>query len=184
MGRLAKGIGHGGVKAEEPETYIRGGGGVRLDGRRVAGYLLAFLLLILAVLTVLFTLIGAHNNSRATSLQRRGVPVQVVVTGCVALASGTGITQAGFTCRGSYTLAGRHYNEPIGGTAQFLAVGQQVSGVAVSDEPAVLYTATSARTTHPTWTVYVTPAVLFVLLVAVELIRRRVRKPTAATEVG
>jgi hypothetical protein len=162
----------------DSQSYIRGAGGVSVDGRRIAGYLLALCVLILGVLTLVFTLIGVHHNSRATSLQRRGVPVQVTVTGCVALASGTGITQAGFTCRGDYTLAGQHYNEAIGGNADLLAVGQQVAGVAVRDEPVVLYTANSTHTMHSTWTVYVTPAVLFVVLLAVEIARRRFRKST------
>jgi hypothetical protein len=162
---------------EETGSYIRGAGGVRVGERRVAGYLLAACVLVLALLTAVFTVIAIHHNSRATSLKRKGVPVQVTVTGCVALASGTGITQAGFTCRGSYTFAGHHYNENIGGSAQLLAAGQKVSGVAVRDEPAVLYTASSAQTMHSTWTVYVTPAVLLLLLVGTEVFRRRVTRP-------
>lgn len=167
---------HGGdVQPEEgTESYIRGAGGVRVDGRRVGGYILGFGVLILAVLTVVFTGIAVHHNSRATSLKQKGVPVQVTVTGCVGLASGTGITGTGFTCRGSYTLAGRHYNEQIGGTASLFTVGQQISGVTVRDEPTVLYTAGSAQTMHSTWTVYVTPAVLLVVLVGTEVLRRTV----------
>jgi hypothetical protein len=162
---------------EETESYIRGAGGVRVDGRRVAGYILGFGVLIFAVLTVVFTGIAVHHNSRATSLKQKGVPVQVTVTGCVGLASGTGITGTGFTCRGSYTLADRQYTEQIGGTANLFTVGQKISGVAVRDEPSVLYTASSAQTMHSTWTVYVTPAALLVVLLGTEVFRRRVRRP-------
>ncbi len=161
---------------QETASYIRGAGGVRVEGRRVAGYILGFGVLIFAVLTAVFTGIAIHHNSRATSLKQRGVPVQVTVTGCVGLASGTGITGTGFTCRGSYSLSGHQYNEQIGGTASLFSVGQKIAGVAVRDEPAVLYTATSARTMHSTWTVYVTPAVLLVVLLATELFRRRVTR--------
>ena len=97
------------------------------------------------------------------------------MTGCVALASGTGITEAGFNCKGSYTLAGNHYPEPIGGNAELLAVGQKVAGVAVRDEPAVLYSAASVAKMHSTWTVYLTPAALLLVLVGAELLRRRLR---------
>jgi hypothetical protein len=162
---------------EEAESYIRGAGGVRIDGRRVAGHILGFGVLILAVLTAVFIGIAVHHNSRATSLKEKGVPVAVTVTGCVGLASGTGITGTGFTCRGSYSLAGRHYNEQIGGTAKLFAVDQKISGVTVRDEPTVLYTASSAQTMHSTWTVYVTPAVLLVVLVAAVVFRRRVTRP-------
>jgi hypothetical protein len=161
---------------QETESYIRGAGGVRIEGRRVAAFILAFGVLIFAVLTAVFTGIAIHHNSRATSLKQRGVPVQVTVTGCVGLASGTGITGTGFTCRGSYTLSGHQYNEQIGGTANLFAVGQKIEGVAVRDEPAVLYTATSARTMHSTWTVYITPAVLLMVLIATEVSRRRVTR--------
>ena len=160
----------------EDDSYVRGAAGsVRLDGRRVSGYLLLFSELILVVLTVVFTIIAAHHNSRATSLKQKGVPVEVTVTGCVALASGTGITQAGFTCRGSYTLAGKSYTEIIGGSAVQLGAGQKVAAVAVRDDPTVIYTASSVQTMHSTWTVYITPAVLLVVLVGTELLRRRLR---------
>jgi hypothetical protein len=162
------------VSSQEPDSYVRGGGAVHLDGRRVAGYLLLLCELILAVLTVVFTIIAVHHNSRATSLKQKGVAVEVTVTGCVALASGTGITQAGFTCKGSYALAGKRYTENIGGSGAQLAVGQKVAAVAVRDEPTVIYTARSAKTMHSTWTVYITPAVLLAVLAAVELFRRRV----------
>jgi hypothetical protein len=164
---------------QETESYIRGAGGIRIEGRRVAGYILGFGVLILAVLTVVFTGIAVHHNSRATSLRQQGVPVQVTVTGCVGLASGTGITGTGFTCRGSYLLAGRHYNEQIGGTAKLFPVGQKIAGVAVRDEPAVLYTAASAQTMHSTWTVYVTPAALLAVLVGTLVCWRRVTRPRA-----
>lgn len=157
------------------ESYIRGGGGVQVDGRRVGAWLLASCALLLAALTVVFTIIAAHHNSRATSLKKRGVAVEVTVTGCVALASGTGITQAGFVCTGSYVLDGRHYVERIGGSAVQLLPGQKVAAVAVSNEPTVIYTAVSARTMHSTWTVYLTPAGLLVLLIAVLMVLRRVR---------
>jgi hypothetical protein len=162
---------------EDGESYIRGGSSVRIDGRRLAALLKLLALLILAALTVIFTLIGIHHNSRATSLKKRGVPVAVTVTGCVALASGTGITQAGFNCKGTYTLAGKQYHEPIGGNAELLPVGQKLAGVAVRDQPAVLYTASSVAKMHSTWTVYVIPGVLLVVLVGTELLRRRLRLP-------
>jgi hypothetical protein len=161
------------VNSGEPDAYVRGGGTVRVDGRRVVGYLLLVCELTLAVLTVVFTLIAVHHNSRATSLKQKGVAVEVTVTGCVALASGTGITQAGFTCKGSYALAGKSYTETIGGSAIQLAVGQKVPAVAVRDEPTVVYTASSAQAMNSSWTVYVTPAVLLVVLIGTEVLRRR-----------
>jgi hypothetical protein len=161
-------------------SYIRGAGGVPVDGRRMARILVGLAVLVLSALTVIFTAIAIHHNSRITSLKQRGVPVQVTVTGCRAMASGTGITEAGFSCRGSYTLAGRPYTEPIGGSARQLTVGQKLAGVAVRDEPQVLYTVSSVTGSHSTWTVYITPALLLLAAAGTELFRRRLRSPAEA----
>lgn len=158
----------------EEEGYIRGAGGVATDGRRVAVWILTVVAAILAALTIVFVLVAVHHNSRATSLKRRGAPVTVTVTSCVALASGTGITQAGFVCKGSYLFAGRHYIETIGGSSTQLTAGQQVPSVVVRDEPTVVYAASSAAKMHPTWTVYLTPAGLLVALAVLLLWLRAV----------
>lgn len=60
--------------------YIRGGG-VQLDNRRVVRVVVALCLVGLTVLVVVLSLAAVHENSRSSTLQRRGVPVDVTVTG-------------------------------------------------------------------------------------------------------
>ena len=93
------------------------GAGVQIDGRRIARVLLGLVLATLAVLVVVFTVIGIHNNRQIDQLRNQGVPVAVTVTVCQGLLGGSGSNSAGYSCRGTYELDGHRYDEVLPGTA-------------------------------------------------------------------
>jgi hypothetical protein len=105
------------------------------------------------------------QNSRLSTLRNQGVPVQMTVTGCVAITSGIGMGVKYWECRGSYTLGGHTYNEVIGASRAHLPVGQQVSAIAVPGHPALVSTSTNVSQRHSSFTPYVTPIILAALSV-------------------
>jgi hypothetical protein len=120
----------------------------------------------LLVLTVSFSLVGAHKNQQIDELRSHGVPVAFTVTTCQELLGGSGSNGAGFNCQGTYTLDGRRYREPLPGTAAH-ASGSTVAAIAVPSDPTLVSTAQIVRSEHASWHVYVLPAVFFVLFLAV-----------------
>ena len=92
------------------------GAGVQISGRRVGQVVLGIVLATLAVLVVVFTIVGVHNNQQNDQLHNQGVPVTFTVTGCLGLLGGSGSNAAGYTCRGTYELDGHRYNERLPGT--------------------------------------------------------------------
>jgi hypothetical protein len=139
--------GAGNDEPEPPGGYIRGGAGVTTDARQVLRIALWAFLGSLAILTIALVVNGLHHNARAQRLQHHGVAVPVIVTSCLGQATGTGITVNGFTCRGSFMLNDRHYNEVIGGSAALLNRGQAVHGVVDPSDPSNLSTAAAVQHT-------------------------------------
>jgi hypothetical protein len=161
-------------------AYIRGGAGMAVDTGRAVRIFGLFCLAALATLVILLTISASHQNSRLSRLQHHGVPVNVTVTGCVGLASGTGVTQYGFTCRGTFTLDGHSYNEVIGGSNSIHAPGEVLQALTIPSDPTLLSTTTAVEHRHSSHTVYITPAILlgvFVLGVILYIgISRRTRR--------
>jgi hypothetical protein len=147
--------------------YIRGGGGVDVDGRLVVRILLGLFVATLSILVAVLTAEAVHDNAQHVRLHRHGIPVNVTVTGCVGLASGTGITVAGYTCRGSFTVNGRTYDDVIGGSADLHQPGDRLRGVTDPSNPRILATAESVASEHPSRGAFVTPALLLLLLVLI-----------------
>ena len=85
------------------------GAGVSVDARRVGQVALGIVLVTLAVLAVVFTIVGIHTNQQDDRLHDDGVPVTFTVTGCLGLLGGSGSNAAGYACRGTYTIDGKHY---------------------------------------------------------------------------
>jgi hypothetical protein len=151
------------------------GAGVQIDGRRVAQVVLGIVLVTLAVLAVLFTVIGIHNNRQTNELHDQGVPVTVTVTSCQALIAGSGSNVAGFSCAGSYELDGHRYDELLPGTAEH-APGDMIRAVAVPTDPTLVSPVSVIDNEHASDSVFILPAVLlvvFVAIVVVLLLRRR-----------
>ena len=77
------------------------GAGVQVDARRVGRVALGIVLATLAVLAVVFTIVGVHTNQQDDRLHRDGVPVTFTVAGCLGLLGGSGSNAAGYSCHGS-----------------------------------------------------------------------------------
>jgi hypothetical protein len=140
--------------------YIRGGGGVEVDNRRLFRWAGIICVLALAGVVVALAISAAADDSRQTRLKKHGVPVGVTVTGCVGIGSGIGQATYSYTCRGSYRLDGNDYNAVISGVNQALPAGEMIQGVTIRGEPGVLSTAEAAAKQHSSWTPFVTPIVV------------------------
>ncbi len=129
-------------------------------------------------MVVLF--VGAlHKNSQITDLRSHGVGVPFTVTSCLGLLGGSGSNGAGYSCRGSFTVDGHRYTEPIPGTADH-APGTILRSVTVPGDPALVITAHDLAAEHTSGRVFVLPTILLVVLavlVGVVLLGRRRRRP-------
>jgi hypothetical protein len=155
--------------ADQPEDvagsgYIRGGGGI-VNPRGLFRVVVGSAIVALAVLVLVLTIEAVHKNSRIHGLQRRGVPVDVTVTSCLGILSGTGITVTSFECSGSFDLAGRSYSAVIAGSNINHAAGDVVKAVADPKHPTSISTPSSLVNAHSSWRAFIGPAVLFLLLV-------------------
>jgi hypothetical protein len=163
----------------EAVSVLRGPA-VSVNSKRIAQILLVLGMATLAVLGVLLLVSGAHRNAQITELHQHGQKVQISVSGCIGVASGSGSTPATFTCRGSFALSGHRHNEIIGGQTARLNVGSIVQGVAVPDDPALVATTRSVATEHTSFSVFILPIVLLVAfagLTIVIVLRRRGSSP-------
>ena len=61
-------------------------------------------------------------------MHHRGVPVDVTVTNCFGILSGTGITVTSFQCNGSFNLDGRSYDATVAGSDVNHSSGDVVEG--------------------------------------------------------
>jgi hypothetical protein len=155
--------------SRDEKSYIRGGGGVAIQTRRVLGAVAALCVLVLVVLVVDLTISAAHGNAQLSTLRHKGVPVKVTVTGCLAIGSGVGMGIEYYQCRGSYTLGGVSHTEVIRGSRTLLDAGQQLPAVAVPGQPALVSTVSAVAKSQSAWTLYVVPALLGVAAVVVML---------------
>jgi hypothetical protein len=166
-----------GVEPADRVGQLRGAG-VSVDGRRVGQVVIGIVLVTLLVLTIVFTLVGVHTNQQDDRLHDNGVPVTFTVTGCLGLLGGSGSNAAGYSCRGSYTLHGRTYSEPLPGDS-FHRPGSTVAAVAVPGDPALVSPTSIVVTEHSSASVFVLPIILFaalLVLVAVLLALHRRRQ--------
>jgi hypothetical protein len=160
------------------DTYIRGGGGT-IDRRRVSQLTVGFVIAALAVLAAVLAVQAHEHNARQSRLRSHGVPVQVTVTHCYGIASGTGITQAGYSCAGRYTLGGRPHVGDVAGTSADHRPGTVIDAVVDPRDPANLSSSQSVASSPAAWHAYIaalaTAAVLVALVGATLVITRRRR---------
>jgi hypothetical protein len=133
-----------------PDTtaYIRGGGGVLMNPRRLAGILVWICAVALVGIAAYLAVSAAQQGSRLTLLRDRGVPVDIAVTGCRGISSGVGMGIEYWQCSGSFTLEGRTYNEIINGSRKLVDPGRHVAGVVVPGRPDLLTDASAVRGAH------------------------------------
>jgi hypothetical protein len=156
------------------------GARVEVDVRRAGRVVLGICLLGLAVLVVVLFVAGADKNAQIDQLRNHGVAVNVTVTGCLGLLGGSGSNAAGYACRGTFTLDGHRYRESVPGNV-LRPPGTKVPAVAVPGSPPLLDTRHAVATEHTSWSVFVVPTILLVVLLlvvgALVLRRRHVRSP-------
>jgi hypothetical protein len=165
------------------ESYIRGGGAVNADPRRVVLALLGLGVVVLLALTVLTFLSTADSRSKADRLKALGVPVAVTVTHCTGITSGIGMGVEYFSCEGSFRLGGAAYRETLLGNRSRLPAGSVVAARVVPGEPASV-TAAAGSARADSYTVPIVLAVLTVLSgAATVLVARRYSSTAGAAEV-
>lgn len=130
----------------------------------------------LAALSAILFVAGAHKNAEITALRHHGVPVEVTVTGCLAMLSGSGSNAAGDTCHGTFELDGQRYSATIPGDA-LLPPGSTLRLFTAKSDPGILATAHQVRSEQASWRVFILPVallmVLLALVTAVTIRRRR-----------
>ena len=155
----------------------------QVDSRRVAQVALGIVLGTLAVLGVVFTVVGIHTNQQIDRLHNQGVPVTFTVTGCLGLLGGSGSNAAGYSCRGTYSARRPPLQRATSRATRSTGPGSTVAAIAVPGDPALVSPAAIVNTEHSSASVFVLPAVLAASVLV--LSRRRWswwrRRRTAAT---
>ena len=179
-GTDAAGTDAAGTSSDQPLTVLRGNG-VDIDPRRAARWVLAVCVMALFVVALILLVAGVQKNSQSNELANHGVRVEVRVTSCLGLLGGSGSNGAGYACKGTYDYQGRQYAQDIPGNARF-APGSTVAGVIAPDDPGLLSTPSEVAAQPASGSVFVAPAVLFVVFVLalvalIAMVRRGRRAP-------
>lgn len=172
------------IERPDDASYVRGAkGGV--DRRQALRFMASVGITALIALTVVLTIQAVHENGRLSRLHRNGVAVTATVTGCVALASGTGITESGYRCTASFTLDGHPYVAVLAGTDTLYSTGETVAAVVARNEPDNLSTAEAVNRDHASWTAFIPPTITLLIGVLFALFivgrRRRPRSPRSGS---
>lgn len=169
------------ARADAPVSTLRGASRPSVDGRKAAHIVVGLTMATLAVLGIVFIVVGVNKNNQINELKSKGVPVTFVVTKCVGQLGGSGSNVAGYACQGSYVIDGRRYFETLPGSSYY-APGARVPGVSVRSDPNLLSTPAIVRSDRSSAAVFVLPIVLLgacALILLVVVLRRR-QPPTAA----
>jgi hypothetical protein len=112
-----------------------------------------------------------------SDLQHHGVSVSVTVTTCTGELGGSGSNLADYRCVGTFILNGQRFHDTIPGTV-FRATGSRAEFITAKDHPGLLATSLQVRTEHTSWSVFILPFVLLVVLIAflTVVLRRRTRR--------
>ena len=115
-----------------------------------------------AAVVVLFVA-GLQKNAQITLLRDQGVAVEVTVSDCFGLMGGSGSNLTGYECRGTFTLDGHRYDDPIPGGAPY-SPGTTLQAVSVPEDPALLSTPRAMAAQQASWRVFVLPVLLLTTL--------------------
>ena len=153
---------HGGEPADRVGA-LRGAGVGSVDTRRLGRILVGVVLATLAVLVVVFTVVGVHKNHQNDRLHNDGVPVTFTVTSCTGLLGGSGSNVAGYVCHGTLH-ARRPHLQRAAARQRFHRPGSTVPAVAVPGDPALVSPAAMVATEHSSAGVFVVPRILSCVL--------------------
>jgi hypothetical protein len=178
---------HRGVSTESGRVGTLRGATVSFNPRRLVQVAVGLVLVTLAVTAIVLAVAGIHSNDQINRLQTQGQPVTVTVTGCLGLLGGSGSNEAGYSCNGSYQLAGHVYREPLPGST-FYRPGTKLASIAVPGDPALVSPVAVVRSQQASDGIFVVPIVLGVILLAlitVLVLRNRPgRRTTTAPRVS
>ncbi len=130
-------------------------------------------LVVLAASIVVSFTSAVNANSTIVRMQTHGIPVTVTVGDCIGNIGGSGSNSAGFTCHGSYRVAGVAFHEIIGSMSTFAKAGTIERGIADPNRHNTVELASAVRDTSPSATAYIPSVVLAVLLGALTLLLGR-----------
>ena len=164
------------------------GATVSIDGRRATQVVVGLTLATLAVLGVVFIVVGINKNEQINELKDHGVPVTYVVSKCLGLLGGSGSNGAGYACQGSYMVNGRRYFENLPGSSLY-GPGDRVNAVSVRSDPTLLSIPAIVDSEHASASVFILPAVFLGVcaLLGLALLQRRrtaARREVADRQVG
>ena len=171
--------------SDPPVSTLRGAR-VDVDPRRAGRLLVVLALVSVAVAAAILLVAGVRNNDRITRFQQDGLPVQVTVAGCRGLLGGSGSNPVGYSCSGTFTVAGKRYSAGLPGDA-LLAPGTHVRLLTIADDPGPLATPAVVAREHPSARAYILPAVLFGLVAVYAgalVLRRRSGQPASRSLPG
>jgi hypothetical protein len=162
--------------SDEPIAALRGAA-VRVDTRGAGRALGVVAFVALAALVVALFVAAASKNSQLAALRAHPLPVVATVTSCLGELGGSGSNATGYTCEGTYVVAGHHYEVTLPGNA-LLARGSAVREVVAASDPGLLASPSALASQAPSWRVYRLPTALLALLAALALVVvRRSRRP-------
>ena len=158
-----------------PVSTLRGAR-IEIDTARVVRILLAAVLATLAVLAVVFFVVGAHKNAQIDELRLHGEPVEVTITKCLGLMGGSGSNSAGYACTGTFHFGGRLFDEAVPGDVLY-APGTRLAATAASNGSGLFAPVGVLAGEHSSWTVFIVPGALalaFATLASPWVLRRTV----------
>jgi hypothetical protein len=148
-----------------PPQRIRGVSTADVNPQVVLRVVVGIIILGLAISSVALFVAGAHKNGQIDDLKANGIRVQVTATGCLGLLGGSGSNAAGYDCKGAFTFNGHHHVDTLPG-GQFHRPGTVLSEMVARDNPGLIDTVHAVATERASGTVYVLPAILAVVALA------------------
>jgi hypothetical protein len=146
-----------------PDIYIRGA--QAREPRHARHIALTAYGVVLTGLVVILATQVAHERSQANRLHTHGQQTTATVTGCRALASGTGITASGYRCNATYLVGNQRLTAPIHETTALYPIGQRIPIVVDPQHPNDIAAATTAQAASRMWTSLALPAAPLTLLI-------------------
>jgi len=143
---------------------------------RLAGSALRWALLgVWVVSLAIETTANEQNNARLTRLQQHGIATHITIRSCIGNLGGSGSTGAGFTCSGSFQVAGIHKVATVNGLSTFESPGATVIGVIDPSNLDYVATTSSVAASHTTAPPVAVTSALGLLIAAsgFDILRRR-----------
>jgi hypothetical protein len=159
-------------------TKLRGAE-VEVDVRRTTQIVVVASLVALAALVIALFAVDANKSSQIAALKDHGLPVDAVVARCVPQMSGSGSSVGGYDCTVAFKMQGTSRREVLLGTNRDLS-GDTVQALVNPDDPRDVYPKSVVRATHRTWTAFMLPIILLVVLVGLSglaITKVRSRRP-------